>query len=140
MSDTTNINTMIASLTEHQRHEFALVCARRVQHLMPDQSSVATLYTREKYLRGEATNKEMTEAWAAARAAARDAENTEWAAEQAASKAAALATSGDAAGTAQAVAEALAWAGSGSVERLSERAWQRTELERMLEEVKDVNQ
>jgi hypothetical protein len=127
---------MISRLTERQRHEFALVCARRVQHLMPDQRSVAALDTREKWLRGEATSNEMNKAWAAAWAEARDALNTEWAAAQNASKAAALATSGHAVRTAHAVAEASAWAGSGSVERLSERAWQRAELERMLGEAK----
>ena len=129
MSD---IETMIDLLTERQRHEFAVACSRRVQHLMTNQRSVAAIDTREQWLRGEATDKEMNEAWAAAWAEVQDAENTKWATEQNASKAAALAASGAAAETAEAVAEALAWAGSGSVDRRHERAWQHRELKRML--------
>ena len=80
MSD---IDTMIDRLADRQRHEFALACARRVQHLMRDPRSVAALDTRERWLRGSASEEEMTAAWAAARAAAAAA----WAAAEASERA-----------------------------------------------------
>ena len=121
MSD---IEPLIDRLTDRQRHEFALACARRVQHLMRDPRSVAALDTRERWLRGEAKDEEMAaacvwamdasaqaaswaSAWAAACGAARAARNASWASAR------------DAAGDA-------AWA--------AERTWQRAELERMLGE------
>jgi len=114
-----DIETLISRLTERQRHEFALACARRVQHLMSDPRSVAALDTRERWLRGNATDAEMDAAWAAARdaasAAARDAA---WDAEWAASAAA------------RAAASAAVWAAA----LAAERAWQIEELERMLAE------
>ena len=100
-----DIETLIDRLTDRKRHEFALACARRVQHLMRDPRSVAALDTRERWLRGEATDAEMAAALDAA-----------WAASAAARAASAAA---DAAWDA-------AWA--------TERAWQRAELERMLAE------
>jgi hypothetical protein len=109
-----DVKTLIHRLTDRQRHEFALACARRVQHLMRDPRSVAALDTRERWLRGEATDEEMTAAEAAARAAA-------WAAALAAAWSAAS-------GAALAASAALAAAED------SERAWQRAELERMLGE------
>jgi hypothetical protein len=57
-----SIETMISRLTERQRDEFALACARRVQHLMRDPRSIAALDTRERWLRGEATDEEMAAA------------------------------------------------------------------------------
>ena len=122
MSD---IDNMISRLTERQRQEFALACARRVQHLMRDPRSVAALDTRERWLRGEATNEEMNAAAAAADVAA-------WAAAQyaarAASEAAARAADGDAPNAAAAARDAA------NAEWATERAWQRAELERMLAE------
>ena len=118
MSD---IETMIERLTDRQRHEFALACGRRVQHLMRDPRSIAALDTRERWLRGEATDEEMAAAsdaaWDAA-AAARDA-----------ARDAALDAS-------RASASAAAWAASASADAAwaVERAWQRAELERMLKE------
>jgi hypothetical protein len=113
-----DIETLIDRLTDRQRHEFALACARRVQHLMRDPRSIAALDTRERWLRGKATNEEMTAALAAARAA-------EWgAAEAMAATAAAAAAARDAAADAALAASDAAWA--------AERAWQREELERML--------
>ena len=106
-----DIETLISRLTERQRHEFALACARRVQHLMSDPRSVAALDTRERWLRGNATDAEMDAAWAAARDAAWDAE---WAASAAA----------------RAAASAAVWAAA----LAAERAWQIEELERMLAE------
>ena len=101
MSD---IDTLIDRLTYRQRYEFALSCARRVQHLMTDPRSVAALDTRERWLRGEATNEEMARAaWAAADAA-------------------------------RAAAWAAAWVAAWAAAEASERAWQRAELERMLGE------
>jgi hypothetical protein len=118
-----DINTMIDRLTDRQRQEFAVTCARRVQHLMTDPRSVAALDTRERWLRGEATDEEMAAAQAAARAAARAAaSDAAWAASAAAWDAASDAAS-DAARDA---ARDAAWA--------AERAWQRAELERMIAE------
>jgi hypothetical protein len=132
-----NIETLIDRLTDRQRHAFAVTCARRVQHLMHDPRSVAALDTRERWLRGEATDAEMEAAldvaraasaaleaaWAAARdaasAAARDAA---WAAVEAAAWAAVWAAPYAASAAARAAALA------------AERAWQIEELERMLAE------
>ena len=130
MSD--DIDTMIDRLTEHQRNEFSLKCARRVQHLMRDPRSVAVLDTRERWLRGEATDEEM----AAARC---EADVAAWASAQyaprAASEAAACAADGDAANAAAAARDAsaaadVAWDAAWECER----AWQCGELERMLKE------
>jgi hypothetical protein len=108
-----SIKTLIDRLTERQRLEFAVACARRVQHLMRDPRSVAALDTRERWLRGEATDEEMDAARAAAWAA--------WAAAGAACAAAAA-------------ARAAAWAAARDAAWAAERAWQRAELERMLAE------
>ena len=69
---------MIERLTDRQRHEFALACGRRVQHLMRDPRSIAALDTRERWLRGEATDEEMAAAWAAASASAAAAWDAAW--------------------------------------------------------------
>ena len=85
------IETLIDRLTERQRLEFALACARRVQHIMTDSRSIAALDTRERWLRGEATDEEMDAARAAAwdaGAEAWDAEAEAWAAARAAERAA----------------------------------------------------
>jgi hypothetical protein len=113
-----DIENMIDRLTDRQRHEFALACARRVQHLMTDPRSIAALDTRERWLRGEATDEEMAAALAAAGDAA-------WDASRAAAWAAAWAARAAAAGAARDAASAAGDA---------ERAWQRAELERMLGE------
>lgn len=68
MSD---IDDLIDRLTERQRRDFAVACARRVQHHMRDPRSVAALDIRERWLRGEATDEEMAAARAAAWAAER---------------------------------------------------------------------
>ena len=70
MTTTNNIGTMISSLTKSQQQEFAVRCARRVQHLMRDPRSIAVLDTRERWLAGSATDEEMRKAARAARAAA----------------------------------------------------------------------
>ena len=121
MSD---IDTLIDRLTDRQRHEFALACARRVQRLMRDPRSIAALDTRERWLRGEATDAEMAAArvWAmdaAAQAASWDSARDAACAAARAARNASWASARDAAGDA-------AWA--------AERTWQRAELERMLGE------
>ena len=137
VSDLDNmIERLTDRLTERQRHEFALACARRVQHLMRDPRSIAALDTRERWLRGEASDEEMAAAvsaawdaadaaaWEAARAAASAAAHAAWAAAEAewsAARAAARAAAGDASAAASAAALD------------AERAWQREELERMLQ-------
>jgi hypothetical protein len=120
-----SIETLIDRLPERQRYEFALRCARRVQHLMRDPRSVASLDTRERWLRGEATTEEMNAAAAAADVAAWA--ETQYAA-RAASEAAALASDGDAPNAASAARDAA------NAEWAAERAWQRAELKRMLAE------
>jgi hypothetical protein len=114
-----SIETLIDRLTERQRHELALACARRVQHLMRDPRSIAALDTRERWLKGQATDEALAAASDAAAAAAlaaraaRAAVAAAWAARAAAAAALAAAADG-------------AWD--------AERAWQREELERMLGE------
>lgn len=86
---------------------FAVWCARQVQHLMPDQRSIAALDVAERYADGQATDTELTAARAAAQdAAAQDAAAWDAAAWDAA-HAAARAAERDAA---QAAAKAAAWA------------------------------
>ena len=127
MSDTQNdINTLISRLSERQQMEFALRCARRVQHLMRDPRSIAVLEVRERWLRGEVSDKEMEKAAAAALAAARAAA-LDAAAALAAARAAALAAALDAARAVRAASDA-AWDASYA----AERKWQRAELGRML--------
>ena len=117
-----SIDTMISRLTDRQRHEFALRCARRVQHLMRDPRSVAALDTRERWLRGQATDAEMNAARDAAAAASAAAWDAAWASAWASASDAAWASASGAAGAAR----DAAWD--------AERAWQREELERMLGE------
>ena len=120
------IDSMIERLTDRQRHEFALACGRRVQHLMRDPRSIAALDTRERWLRGEATDEEM----ATALDAAWDAAAAAWAASAAARDAAkAAAWAADAAWNARYGAAAARDAALAV-----ERAWQCGELERMLKE------
>lgn len=52
---------------------YAARCARRVQHLMNDRRSVAALDVVERRAMGQATDRELAAAWAAARDAARTA-------------------------------------------------------------------
>ena len=137
-----DIDTMISRLTDRQRQEFALACARRVQHLMHDPRSVAALDTRERWLKGHATDEEMTAAADAARDAARDAAWYASAAAWAAADAAWAAALAAARAAAWAAARAAAWDAARDAARDAawdaawdaERAWQRTKLERMLAE------
>ncbi len=143
MSD---IDTLIARLSDRQRREFALWCAERVRHLMTDPRSTAALDVVARHLRGEATDEELAAArdaaWAGSAAAAA-AWAAAWAAEaaEAAASDAAWAASAAAAWAGSAAA-AAAWAAAWAVARAApraaawaadaERAAQRAELERML--------
>jgi hypothetical protein len=112
---------------------FAVACARRVQHLMTDQRSLAALDVAERHARGLATDAELdaarTAAWDAAWDAARTAARSAGRAAQTAAAAAGATAAGAAAGAAEdaaGAAEAAAWA--------AEREWQAAELIRICEE------
>ena len=109
-------------LTDAQLRLFAVRCARRVQHLMPDPRSIAALDVAERYANGKATNAELAEARAAAKDAARAAAR---AAAKGAAKGAAWGAARDAA---KAAAGAAGWA--------AERAAQAEILEQIRKEVK----
>jgi len=81
-------------LTDAQLRLYAVRCVRRVQRLMTDPRSVAALDVAERHAKGEATDKELSTAWAAA-----------WAAAEAAAE--------DAADAAAEAAADAAWAGGG---------------------------
>ena len=49
---------------------FTIWCARQVEHLLTDERSIAAINVAEKYAHGEATEKELEVAWAAASDAA----------------------------------------------------------------------
>jgi len=102
---------MINRLTERQRHEFALACARRVQHLMTDPRSTDALDTRERWLRGSASEEEMDAAWRAATIAV-------WHAEKDEARAAACGA-----------ARAAAWAASAASDAASAAAWAAAEAQ-----------
>lgn len=116
MSD---IDEMIDRLTPRQRDEFALACARRLveKQLIISSSCIDALSTREKWLRGEATDQELE---SAARLAA-------WNAISAASWSAVWASVGWAQRAAMNAVAAVPM-------KDAERRWQRAELERMLKE------
>jgi len=82
----------IKSAPEYQKEWrlFSVWCARRVQHLMTDERSIAALDVAEKFANGYATREELSAAWDAAGAAANAAANAAvWAAANAAAWAAA---------------------------------------------------
>lgn len=115
-------------LTDSQLRLFAVRCARRVQHLMTDPRSVAALDVAERHARGEATDVELKEAWAAARAVAWDAATLMAAA---AAEAAGWAAARDAAwDEAAAAAWTAAW----------DAAWnaERAEQQKILDEIREV--
>ena len=64
----------------HQREMrlYAVWCARRMQHLMPDPRSLAALDVSERHANGEATDEELATASDAAWDAARAAQTTEF--------------------------------------------------------------
>ena len=57
-------------LTDKELRLFAVYCARSVEHLMADQRSRQAIDVAERFAHGNATDEELTAAWAAARAAA----------------------------------------------------------------------
>ena len=136
------IDALIDRLSDRQRREFALWCAERVRHLMTDSRSTNALDVAARHLRGEATDEELDAARAAATAAWDVATDDEMAAARAAAAAALVAW--DAAAAALASVWATAWEAVRNAVRFAaweaardaERAAQRTELERMLGEVK----
>ena len=78
---------------------FAVWCARQVQHLMTDKRSLDALDVAERHANGQATDTELSAAWAAAwDAAGAAARAAAWAAARAAAGAAARAAARDAAG------------------------------------------
>jgi hypothetical protein len=112
---------------------YAVACARRVQHLMTDPRSINAVDVAERYANGEATDKELKAARAAAWAAADAARDAPWVAALAAADAArdapwvaALA----AADAARAAALAAADAARDAAGKFSERNWQEDEFKR----------
>lgn len=76
---------------EHDRacRLFAVWCARKVQHLMTDPSSIDAIGVSERYANGTATDHELSAARSAAWSAARAAESAAWSAALSAARAAA---------------------------------------------------
>lgn len=62
---------------DREKRLFAVACARRVQHLMLDQRSIAAIDVAERYAKGQASDEELAAARAAAWAA-EDAPTTAW--------------------------------------------------------------
>ena len=113
----------LEGLTDAQLRLYAVRCVRRVQRLMTDPRSVAVLDVAERHSKGEATDKELSTAWAAA-----------WdAAEEAAEEAAEAAWA--AAWAARAAADA-AWDASAA----AAAAWdaERAEQQKILDEIREV--
>ena len=104
---------------EHNRvwRLFAVWCARQVQRLMTDQRSLDALDVAERHANGQATDEELSTAWAAAREA--------WAATETAARETALAAvlaTRDAAGAAGAAARDAESTAAGDAAR--EAAWE----------------
>ena len=116
-------------LSDAQLRLYAVRCVRRVQRLMTDPRSVAVLDVAERHAKGEATDKELSTAWAAAWAAAEEA--AEEAAE--AAWAAAWAATADAARAAEWAAEAAGWAAADAALDA-----ERAEQKKILDEIREV--
>ena len=91
---------------------YAVWCARQVQHLMADQKSIEAINIAERYAHGQATDAELTEAWASAW-------NAAWAASTAA----------------RASAWDAAWSAARAAASDAARAEQEAEFRRMLKEI-----
>ncbi|MHB1266431.1 MAG: hypothetical protein ACYCY2_02370 [Acidithiobacillus ferriphilus] len=113
---------------------YAVWCARQVQHLMSDSRSLAALEVAERFANGQATDEDLSAAWAAARAAAWDAAwDAAWAAARDAAGAAARDAAGSAAwAAARAAAGAAAWDAAGDAAWAAARAAQSKEFLRMV--------
>jgi hypothetical protein len=108
---------------------FAVTCARRVEHLNPDPRVKNATDVAERYANGQATDEELTAAWASARAAAEAAaRESARAAAWAAAEAAAWASAWSAARSA---ARDAAWAARGAALD-AEREWQKQEFLRIV--------
>ena len=98
---------------EKKMRLYAVWCARQVQNLMADPRSVAALDVAERHAHGQATDEELTAAYAAGAAAGAAARGAARAAAGAAAWAAARGAASDAAyaarGAARAAAGAAAW-------------------------------
>ena len=135
--DSNGINDALWCLRAVEGHDkeirlFAVWCARQVQHLMKDQRSIDALDVAERYANGDATDKELNAAraaaWAAAGAARYAAMDVAWSAAWHAADAAARAAAWS---TAWAAMEDAAWAAAWD----AARAKQEAELRRICEEV-----
>ena len=112
---------------------YAVWCARQVQHLMTDPRALTALDVAERHAYGEASDKELSTAWDAARdaawyAAGSPAAAAAWAAARAAAWAAAAAEGAEWA--AVAVAEAAMWAAKAKA-KAAARAAQEAEFRRV---------
>jgi hypothetical protein len=121
---------------------FAVWCARQVQHLMADPSSIAALDVAERHAHGQATDAELAAARDAARAAERAAWDAAWDARAAACAAWAAACAAldaawdarDAARAAEWAAACAAWAAAWDAERAAlDAAWDARDAARAAE-------
>jgi len=112
---------------DHLLHEFACRCAEHALSRIdsPDQRSIDAISTKRKWLKGEATDEELSEAWAAAEAVARAERAARWVVPRNAARtvadAAAWAAVGAVARDTAWAADAAAWAAVGAVPRNAAR-------------------
>ena len=132
----------LEGLTDSQLRLYAVRCVRRVQHLMTDPRSVAAPDVAERYAKGEATDKELSTAWAAAADAADAAEAAAEAAAKTSTAASPAAWSAAWAALAAAwAASAAAWAAATEAARAAaDAAWdaERAEQQKILDEIREV--
>jgi hypothetical protein len=122
------IEELIERLTERQQSEFALKCARRVQHVMTDPRSIEALDTRDRWLRGEANDAELYSAQISAGLAAKAAKKGE-------TNTASANSASAAEWAARGAAFPTAWVCANFAKSYAaETCWQRDELQRMLAE------
>jgi hypothetical protein len=128
----------LRAVPEHSalwRH-YAVDCAERVAHLLTDKRISRALRVARRHAMGQATDKELAAARAAARAAAWAAVRAAaWAAARDAARAAAMAASMAAAGAARDAAMAAAMAAAGAARdaaMAAEEAWQTARLRKLL--------
>ena len=114
----------LEGLSDKQLRLFAVRCARRVQHLMPDPRSIAALDVAERHANGQATDDELS----AAVDAAWDARD---AAADAARDAARVSMAARAARDAASVSMAV-----GDVEFIASRTAERVEQQKILDEIR----
>jgi hypothetical protein len=127
----------LRTLPEHNNlwRQYAVWCARQVQHLMTDERSIAALDVAERHSRGEVTDEELTSAWAASTASTASAAAST---ASAAASAAAWAAASDAARTAartaaRAAASFGAWAAASDAARAAALDAQKTQFLKIVE-------